>query len=235
MASNKQNFQIYMGAYIYTGTTYKPFVISGSTNPKLFDVWNVDITERSDYLGSPNTQTLAGYERGNPMGFRTFASIDLDNSYPSSSSAILTLLNLFPSQFKRPFFATTITAQSSPNVTIVSGVATADYYNGLLLRNVDRGDETRRIIDYASNGVATLDSPFTGWQNGDDVVIEVPPSIPTIMGITADSTNSNYMYFNLDSSIFGIRRELTVGNQIITIELRGLARKPFMADNVRIG
>lgn len=224
-----------MGAYIYTGTTYKPFVISGSNNPKLFDVWNVDITERSDYLGSPNTQTLAGYERGNPMGFRTFASIDLDNSYPSSSSNILTLLNLFPSQFKRPFLATTINSVSSPNVTIVNGVATADYYNGLLLRNADRGDETRRIVDYASNGVATLDSAFTGWQNDDDVVIEVPPSIPTIMGITADSTNSNYMYFNLDSSIFGIRRELTVGNQIITIELRGLARKPFMADNVRIG
>jgi hypothetical protein len=235
MASNKQNFQIYMGAYIYTGTTYKPFVVSGTPYPILFDVWNVDINEQSDYLGSPNTQTLAGFERGNPMGFRTFANIDLDNSYPSSSSKIITLLNMFPSQFKRAFFATTITAVSSPNVTIVGGVATANYYTGLLVRNASVSDQTRRIVSYGANGVAVLDSPFSGWANGNNIVIEVPPSIPTVMGITADSSNSNYMFFNLDSSIFGIRRELTIGNQIISIDLRGILRKPFMADNVRIG
>jgi hypothetical protein len=238
MASNKQNFQIYMGAYIYTGTTYKPFVVSGTPYPILFDVWNVDINEQSDYLGSPNTQTLAGFERGNPMGFRTFANIDLDNSYPSSSSKIITLLNMFPSQFKRAFFATTITSVASPTtvVTIVGGASQNNYYTGLLLRNSTRGNATRRIVNYnGSTGEATLDSTVTNWQGDDNVVIEVPPSIPTVMGITADSSNSNYMFFNLDSSIFGIRRELTIGNQIISIDLRGILRKPFMADNVRIG
>jgi hypothetical protein len=240
MASNKQNFQIYMGAYIYTNGTFKPFVVSGTPYPILFDVWNINFEERTDFLGSPNTQTLAGYERGNPMGYRTFCTIDLNNSLPSKSSGILTLLNLFTSQYNRSFFTTTIDSVSGtdvtpPVVTIVGGVATTDYYTGLIVRNTSRGDQTRTIISYTSGGVATLDSPFSGWANDDNIVVEVPPSIPTVMGVTADSTNSNYMFFNLDSSIFGINRQLTVGNQVISIDLRGLFRKTFMADNMRIG
>lgn len=231
MASNKQDFQINMGAYIYTNDEFKPF----ASYPALFDVWNINFEERTDFLGSPNTQTLAGFERGNPMGYRTFCTIDLNNNFPSKSSGILTLLNLFASQFKRPFLSTTITAVSSPNVTIVGGKATKDYYTGLLLRNTSVSNQTRTIIGYTSGGVATLDSPFSGFANGNNVVIEVPASIPTIMGVTADSTNSNTMFFNLDSSIFGIHRQLTVGNQIISIDLRGLFRKTFMADNMRIG
>ena len=235
MASNKQDFQIYMGAYIYTNGTFKPFVVSGTPYPILFDVWNINFEERTDFLGSPNTQTLAGYERGNPMGYRTFCTIDLNNNFPSRSSGILTLLNLFTSQFKRPFLSTTITSVSSPDVTIVGGVATTDYYTGLIVRNTDVSNQTRTITGYTSGGVATLDSSFSGWADDDNVVIEVPASIPTIMGVTADSTNSNYMFFNLDSSIFGIHRQLTVGNQIISIDLRGLFRKTIIADNMRIG
>lgn len=231
MASNKQDFQINMGAYIYTNDEFKPF----ASYPALFDVWNINFEERTDFLGSPNTQTLAGFERGNPMGYRTFCTIDLNNNFPSKSSGILTLLNLFASQFKRPFLSTTITAVSSPNVTIVGGVATTDYYTGLIVRNTSVSNQTRTIIGYTSGGVATLDSPFSGFANGNNVIIEVPASIPTIMGVTADSTNSNTMFFNLDSSIFGIHRQLTVGNQIISIDLRGLFRKTFMADNMRIG
>lgn len=231
MASNKQDFQINMGAYIYTNDKFKPF----ASYPALFDVWNINFEERTDFLGSPNTQTLAGFERGNPMGYRTFCTIDLNNNFPSKSSGILTLLNLFASQFKRPFLSTTITAVSSPNVTIVGGEATTDYYTGLLLRNTSVSNQTRTIIGYTSGGVATLDSPFSGFANGNNVVIEVPASIPTIMGVTADSTNSNTMFFNLDSSIFGIHRQLTVGNQIISIDLRGLFRKTIIADNMRIG
>jgi hypothetical protein len=230
MATPKQNFQIYMGAYIYTGTTYKAF----ASSPALFDVWNVDIEERSDFLGSPNTQTLTGYERGNPMGFRTYAVVDLDNSYPSASTNILALLNNFASQFPRAFFTTTITASTSTTLTFNSGVATTDYYTGLLVRNTTLG-QTRTIIGYTSGRVATLDSPTTEWAIGNNITIQVPPSIPTLMGITSSSANSNYMYFNLDSSIFGVSRQLTVGNQVISIDLRGVERKSAMADNVRIG
>jgi hypothetical protein len=238
MASAKQSNTIFMGAFIRTGGVPKPFVVSGTPYPISFDVWNISIEEQSDFLSSPNTQTLSGFERGNPMGYRTFANIDLNNSVPSSSTKILTLMNLFGSQFNRPFFATTITAVSSPNVTIVNGIASANYYNGLIVRNTSVSNQTRRIVSYASNGVAVLDSEFSGWSNGNNIIIEVPPSIPTIMGITADSasqTNSNLLYFNLDSSIFGIRREVTIGNQAISIQLRGVDRKFTMADNVRIG
>jgi len=238
MATAKQTQSIFMGAFIRTGGTPKPFVVGTTPYPISFDVWNINIDEQADYLGSANTQTISGFERGNPMGYRTYADIDLNNSQPTASNSIRTLLNLFSSQYNREFFATTITAVSSPNVTIVNGVATLNYYNGLIVRNTSVSNQTRRIVSYASNGVALLDSPFTGWTNGNNIVIEVPPSIPTIMGITADSTSqttANLLYFNLDNSVFGITRELTVGSQVITISLRGIDRKISIADNLRIG
>jgi hypothetical protein len=238
MATAKQTQSIFMGAFIRTGGTPKPFVVGTTPYPISFDVWNINIDEQADYLGSANTQTISGFERGNPMGYRTYADIDLNNSQPTASNSIRTLLNLFSSQYNREFFATTIKSVSSPNVTIVNGVATLNYYNGLIVRNTSVSNQTRRIVSYASNGVALLDSPFTGWTNGNNIVIEVPPSIPTIMGITADSTSqttANLLYFNLDNSVFGITRELTVGSQVITISLRGIDRKISIADNLRIG
>jgi hypothetical protein len=240
MATAKQSESIFMGAFIRTGGTPKPFVVNGTPYPISFDVWNVNIDEQADYLGSPNTQTISGFERGNPMGYRTYADIDLNNSYPASSSSIRTLLNFFSSQFNRPFFTTTIQSVDGVNktLTIVGGVTTTNYYNGLIIRNTSVSNQTRRIVSYSNTGVAVLDSPFSGWSDTNNIVIEVPPSIPTIMGITTDSTSQtidNLLYFNLDSSVFGITRELTVGSQVISISLRGIDRKISIADNVRIG
>jgi hypothetical protein len=226
MASSKQNSTIWMGAYILTGGTYKPFY----GYPIEFNVWNIDIEEQADFLGSANTQTLSGFERGNPMGFRTYANLDLDNSYPSDSSKILTMLNLLPSQYTRIFankkqndgtnLVTTSVLTSTTFTSAGLGSLGNDYYNGLLVYNSTK-NQTVPIVDYTSSTVT--------------VTILVPPSIPTLIGLTADSTNANMMYFNVDSSIFGISRELTIGNQVISMNLRGITRKSFMSDNVRIG
>ena len=243
MASNKQNFKIWMGAYILTGGTYKPFY----GYPIEFDVWNIDIEEQADFLGSANTQTLSGFERGNPMGFRTYARLDLDNSYPSDASKILTLLNLLPSQYNRIFankkqsdgtnLVTTSVLTSTTFTSAGLGTLGNDYYNGLLVYNSTK-NQTVPIVDYTSSTTTvTISGDISSWTagGGDSIQILVPPSIPTLIGLTADSTNANIMYFNVDSSIFGISREITVGNQVISMNLRGITRKSFMSDNVRIG
>jgi hypothetical protein len=243
MASAKQNSTIWMGAYILTGGTYKPFY----GYPIEFNVWNIDIKEQADFLGSANTQTLSGFERGNPMGFRTYANLDLDNSYPSDSSKILTLLNLLPSQYTRIFankkqsdgtnLVTTSVLTSTTFTSAGLGSLGNDYYNGLLVYNSTK-NQTVPIVDYTSSTVTvTIAGDISSWTSGggDSIQILVPPSIPTLIGLTADSTNENMMYFNVDSSIFGISRELTIGNQVISMNLRGITRKSFMADNVRIG
>lgn len=243
MASSKQNSTIWMGAYILTGGTYKPFY----GYPIEFNVWNIDIEEQADFLGSANTQTLSGFERGNPMGFRTYANLDLDNSYPSDSSKILTLLNLLPSQYTRIFankkqsdgtnLVTTSVLTSTTFTSAGLGVLGNDYYNGLLVYNSTK-NQTVPIVDYTSSTVTvTIAGDISSWTagGGDSIQILVPPSIPTLIGLTADSTNANMMYFNVNSSIFGISRELTIGNQVISMNLRGITRKSFMSDNVRIG
>lgn len=229
MGVTKQTTQIYMGAYIRTGSTYKPF----SGYPILFDVWNSEITEEADFLGGSVTQALSGYERGNPMGFRSVARIDLNNSRPASSSAILTLLNLFASQYKRIFYSNTLGTTTSTTVVLSGAVTTNNYYKGLLVFNSTL-NQTRTITDYdGATRVATLSSPVS-WSSGNSFQVIVPVSIPTIMGITVDATNNNYLYFNLESSVFGVQRQLTIGDQLISINLRGVERKQVMADNVRI-
>lgn len=250
MASSKQNSTIWMGAYILTGGTYKPFY----GYPIEFDVWNIDIEEQADFLGSANTQTLSGFERGNPMGFRTYANLDLDNSYPSDSSKILTLLNLLPSQYTRIFankkqsdgtnLVTTSVLTSTTFTSAGLGSLGNDYYNGLLVYNSTK-NQTVPIVDYTSSTTTvTISGDISSWTagGGDSIQILVPPSIPTLIGLTADYVSpkplpdsSSMMYFNVDSSIFGISRDLTIGNQVISMNLRGITRKSFMSDNVRIG
>jgi len=157
MASAKQNSTIWMGAYILTGGTYKPFY----GYPIEFNVWNIDIEEQADFLGSANTQTLSGFERGNPMGFRTYANLDLDNSYPSDSSKILTLLNLLPSQYNRIFANK---KQSDGTNLVTTSVLTSTTFTSAGLGSLGRlhliygyGDDSRgyKLLDIRWRGFHT--------------------------------------------------------------------------------
>ena len=175
------------------------------------------------------------------LGFRAQASLDLNNSFPSYSNTIRALLNKLPSQYDRLFYPNSgtvlsgTTSVSNKTVVITSGVQVNNTYTGLNLYNLDT-DETRRITNYVgSTRVATLAGEnLTGWGSGDEIQVLVPPSYPTIVGVSPDANEANIEYFNVSSNTFGIQRELTIGIQSINLELRGVLRKETVPDHLRI-
>lgn len=237
MATSKQVFQVRIGAYVYKLGGYIAF----TGFPKTIDCWNLDIQYQPDFLGESVQQALTGYERGGTMGWRAIANVDLDNTSPTESTKILSLLNVMQSQYNRLFYPAIGTVTNiNPNsglstVFITSGEAIANTYTGLNLYNVTR-QQTFRITNYTSARVATLDGDITSWNDADQIQIYAPPAYPTIIGLSPDGNDSNIEYFNIEGgSNFGIQRQLTIGTQSINIQLRGVERKQTIPDNVRIG
>jgi hypothetical protein len=236
MATGKQIFQVSIGAYVYKLGGYVAF----TGQPNNIDCWNIDIVYEPDFLGDVSQQALTGYERGGTMGWRAVANVDLNNSRPAEATKILTLLNSMQSQFNRLFYPATgnvsagSTSTIDKTVLVTDGSTNAQAYTGLNLYNATR-DETRRITNYTSGRVATLNDAITSWEAGDSIRVIVPPAYPTIIGLSPDTNANNIEYFNIQGgSSFGINRELTIGTQSINIQLRGVERKQTIPDAVRI-
>jgi hypothetical protein len=236
MSVDKQVSSVYIGAYVYKLGGFVAFAGYPVTVP----IWNYDFRYNEDFLGASVQNALNGYERGGVLGFRAQASLDLNNSFPSSATIIRSLLNKLPSQYNRLFYPNTgsvsagTTDVGTKNVVITGGVQIDNTYTGLDLYNSTQ-DETRRITAYTgSSRVATLDSAIAGWANGNAIQVLVPPSYPTIVGVSPDADTANIEYFNVTSNTFGIQRELTIGIQSINLELRGVLRKETVPDHLRI-
>ena len=221
----KQVKEIQMGAFIFNGAPGNQVAFREFQGyPVLFEVWNVDFMYQSDFLGGAVTSALTGYNRGNPMGHRPQCRINLRNTLPSESEAIRSLLNLFSSRYDRIFwnFSGGISSVSGTSATLPSAAPNvSNFFVGTVLRNHTLGQE-RVIIAYSSSRIATLDSSVSGWSSGHNYRVMVRPNFPTILGVSTDDTSGNISFYNIDSSTFGINRELTVGNQIIQLNLTGV-------------
>ncbi len=236
MSVSKQISSVYIGAYVYKLGGFVAF----AGYPVTIPIWNYDFRYNEDFLGASVQNALNGYERGGVLGFRAQASLDLNNSFPSYSNTIRALLNKLPSQYDRLFFPNsgtgTFTAKSDidKNVTITNGSTIPNAYTGLILYN--KTVENRyRITNYTAGRVATVDGNINAWENGtDEIQVLVPPSYPTIVGVSPDGNEANIEYFNVSSNTFGIQRELTIGIQSINLELRGVLRKETVPDHLRI-
>jgi hypothetical protein len=238
MATSKQVFQNRIGVYVYKLGVYIQF----EGYPKTIDSWNLDIEYLPDFLGDTVQQALTGYERGGTMGWRAVANLQLNSTTKTEAEIILKLFNVMQSQYHRLFFpesgTTTFSAKSdvSKTVTITNGSTTANAYTGLDLYNITK-DDRYRITNYTAGRVATVDGDINLWAiDSDTIQVTVPPSYPTIIGLSPDTSDNNIEYFNIESgSTFGIQRQLTIGTQSINIQLRGVERKQNIPDNVRIG
>jgi hypothetical protein len=78
----------------------------------------------------------------------------------------------------------------------------------------------RTIIASTATSITTL-APLGSWNATSQKVI-AKPSHPTIIGVSFTDNSSNIEYYNISNNTFGIERELTVGNQIIQLNLTGV-------------
>ena len=241
----KQQSQIQMGAYFQNGRRYNnpgegyaneftPF----DGYPTSFDVWNVNYKADKEFLTSPTSKALSGYERGNPGGFRLQIDIALRNTTNAQTSNIKSLLDLVPSQYERFVVATNINGTPTHNtVTNVSVITLGDNivnnqnaYQGAYVRNIDQNDTTFRCTRFSVGGGNPQRFDLRGnvdasaWTSADTLNVVLYPDKPTVIGVSVDNTTSNIIYCNLISSSLGIERELTIGNQIINMSLRSVDR-----------
>jgi hypothetical protein len=228
MSTSKQVSTVKMGVYIYNGG-YRAF----SGYPVSLPVWNVNFQDKADFLTSPVTRSLNGFERGNPMGWRTKVDVFLDNSTSTNSSTIRALMSLMSSQYARTFFTTEVGTVAGDTIVIADGVQTDDYYNGLIAVN-DTLTESIRITDYdGASRVATLAST-PAWVAGNDMRVVARSNYPTVLGVSLDDTDANVVYCNLLDGSYGIERQLTVGKQVIQLSLTEVERKQNIDDKLRI-
>lgn len=224
----KQVTDIFMGAYIYNGapldqTSFRAFQLvqtspTGASYPISYKAWNVSYRYNSDFLGGAMQDTLSGYQRGNPMGHRLNVTINLNNSLPTDSEKIRTLLNFTASRYDRQFWNIGGGSGSGSTVNFSDTNLPNDYFKGLTV--VDHVGKERTIIASTPTSITTL-APLGSWNATSQKVI-AKPSHPTIIGVSFTDNSSNIEYYNISNNTFGIERELTVGNQIIQLNLTGV-------------
>jgi hypothetical protein len=229
MSTIKQVSTVKMGVYIYNGG-YRAF----SGYPVSLPVWNVNFQDKADFLTSPVTRSLNGFERGNPMGWRTKVDVFLDNSMSANSSTIRALMSLMSSQYARTFFTTTVGTVTGNTIVITNGVQTNNFYNGLIAVNDTLGQSIQIVSYVGSSRVATLASAPTGWVAGNNMRVVARSNYPTVLGVSLDNTDANVVYCNLLDGSFGIERQLTVGKQVIQLSLTEVERKQNIDDKLRI-
>jgi len=238
----KQQSQIQMGAYFQNGRRYNnptgdygdrftPF----DGYPASFDVWNINYKADEEFVTSPTSGGLTGYERGNPGGFRLKIDIALRNTTNAQTSNIKSLLDLVPSQYERFVVATNIDGTPTHNVATNTSVVSigiditniSNAYQGAYVRNIDQNDTTFRCTRF-SVSPQKFDVPgnvlSNSWGDTNTLNVVLYPDKPTVIGVSVDNTTSNIIYCNLISSSLGIERELTIGNQIINMSLRSVDR-----------
>ena len=242
----KQVTSIQMGAYFQNGRRYNnpgEGVDSEFTPvdgyPASFGIWNINPRADMEFIDSPTSKALSGYERGNPGGHRIIIDIALKNTSNAETSNIKSLLDLVPTQYERFVVATNINGPPSVDATenysdIPLGteiVNNSNSYQGAYVRNIDASNTTFRCIRYFTSGGGNPQTMrlqgnvnAVSWSDQDDLNVILYPDKPTVIGVSTDSNVSNIIYCNLISSSLGIQRELTIGNQIITMSLRSIDR-----------
>lgn len=230
----KQQQQIKMGAYFLNGRRYNNTSGSYASEftpfngyPASYDVWNVNYRAEKEYLTSATTRSLTAYERSNPSGYRIKIDISLRNTTSSQSAAIEDLLSLTSSQYRRTVVETTLS--SSPvtgssidlNLGATSPNTTDNVYQGAYIYNASNtSSNVYRISSYVgSTTTAVAPETIVGYGTGDVVNVSLYRNKPTLIGVSVDNTTSNIVFCNFVEGSFGIERELTIGNQIINMQL----------------
>lgn len=151
------------------------------------------------------------------MGHRLNVTINLNNSLPSDAEQIRSLFNFTASRYDRQFWD--IGNGSASGTTINLNTSTglvANYFKGLTVR--DGSGNERVIVASSSGSLTTLTSVATNF-TANNMKIIAKPSHPTIIGVSFDTDINGIEYFNIANNTFGIERELTVGSQIIQLNL----------------
>jgi hypothetical protein len=172
------------------------------------------------------------------MGWRTKIDVFLDNSTTAHSSTIRALLSLMSSQYARTFFTTTVGTVSGNTIEITNGVQIDNFYQGLVVINDTVSFEQAKIVSYVGTSrVATLDRTPT-WVAGNNMRVIARSNYPTILGISPDATqvtvDGKIIFCNLLDGTYGIERQLTVGKQVIQLNLTEVERKQNINDELRI-
>jgi len=247
-----QQESVYMGAYFLNGrrknnpssNAYQEWTpIDGY--PLSFDIWSVSYKAVREYISTPLTTALMGYERGNTSGIRLRASISLRNTNSAQSEALRQLIGLMSSQYDRTIVQAQITNIVSSNATqsLFDTNLTATYpntisnaYQGAFVQDNNgsflctRYSQNATIKQFTVNG-NVVDA---GWTTGTNINVYLPPSVPTVIGLSTDETESNMHFYNPVGSTFGIERELTIGNQIISFDLKSVDRFQYAPTNLKL-
>lgn len=204
--------------------------------PKNFSVWNVSYTADREYMSSPLTRSLNGYERSNPSGIRLKVSLQLENTNSSQSNDIANMISLCSSQYDRVIvntFSKSIVSTNATSSLIETNLSStypnnlSNAYQGAFCRS---GSVTLLCTGYFTNATTKRFRLNANVLNvggfGTDQPMEVLllPSVPTVIGVSTDQTNTNMSFYNLSGSTFTLQRELTVGNQILSMDLSSVDR-----------
>lgn len=90
------------------------------------------------------------------------------------------------------------------------------------LRNTSRA-ETQKIqtlLGHAGTWGEAGRPPFPDASVGANV--SPPRDNPTVFAISTDGNIANYQYFNLESGVINVARELTINSQLITLSFTGI-------------
>jgi hypothetical protein len=90
------------------------------------------------------------------------------------------------------------------------------------LRNTTSA-ETQKIqtlLGHAGTWGATARPPFPDANLPGNVA--PPRDTPTVFAISTNGNVANYQYFNLESGVINVARELTINSQIITLSFSGI-------------
>lgn len=113
MSTQRQVKQIAIELSAYSGSFS---VVTGY--PKIYDIWNIDMRFRADWLaGSATTRALSGFDRSNPGGYRADVIVTFRNMAPGQGDALRDLMNDI---FEMPAHPRAI--RISPDTTISNGV-----------------------------------------------------------------------------------------------------------------
>ena len=242
MPVDKQIDSTKIGVYFYNGS-YRAFhtpANSSNTYPITIPLWDAVFDDELEFVGSPVTTSLTGYERANPSGYRARVSLALNNSSPADSQKIRQLMERLSNQFNRTVLQSAASSINATTIALSIGVGGSsdptltDYYKGLVCVSV--ADPTSQALVTAydeSNRRITVASTVTPLTSGVSLVAR--PNLPSVVGVSADGTDGNIIYCNLVGGTFGIRRELTVGLQNINMELTEIERTELISDKYRIG
>lgn len=244
-----QQESVYMGAYFLNGrrknnpssNKYQEFTpINGY--PKSFDIWSVSYNSLREYVANPLTTALIGYERANPSGIRLRATISLRNTNSAQSESIRQLIGLMSSEYDRTVVQAQITNIVSSNATqsLIDTNLNNTYpntisnaYQGAFVQSGNasflctRYSQNATIKQFTVNG----DVSDVGWTTGTNINVYLPPSVPTVIGLSTDLTVANLSFYNPVGSTFGIERELTIGNQILSFDLKSVDRIQYPPSN----